>query len=107
MSPSEESLTAPILSPSVFAATTTRLSLAEEIRASQAQDPWAKQRLQEFQEGPAGDFANHLGLLFHRGRLYVPLGPLQTNVLYLTHDSLPVGHIGRYKTLHLLTQELW
>ncbi|XP_015279897.1 PREDICTED: retrotransposon-like protein 1, partial [Gekko japonicus] len=78
-----------ILPPNVFAAAPEPASLAEDIRASQATDPWAQQRLQEVQQGDSKDLTVKDGVLYHRDRVYVPPGPLRARILRLTHDAPP------------------
>ncbi|KAL8190770.1 UNVERIFIED_CONTAM: hypothetical protein K2H54_060799 [Gekko kuhli] len=96
-----------ILPPHVFAAAPETAPLAEDIRASQATDPWAQQRLQEVQQGDSKDLTVKDGVLYHRNRVYVPPGPLQARILRLTHDAPPAGHFGQHKTAHLLARDFW
>lgn len=47
------------------------------------------------------------GLVLHQGHLYVSAGPIQGEVLHLSHDVGSAGHFGRYQILCLITREFW
>ena len=53
------------------------------------------------------DFTTESGLVFHRGRLFVPK-PLCADILHSHHDQPSAGHPGRNCTLGLVSQDyLW
>jgi hypothetical protein len=48
------------------------------------------------------------GLILHRGKIYIPKDrQLQNNIIQRYHDSLAAGHLGRHKTLELVTRNYW
>jgi hypothetical protein len=47
------------------------------------------------------------GLVYHKGRLYVPDGDCQKEVLQQCHNAPTAGHPGRAGTLELATQHYW
>ena len=47
------------------------------------------------------------GLLYHRGKIYVPEAELCCWILALCHDSKLTGHPGRWKTLELVSRNYW
>ena len=47
------------------------------------------------------------GLLYYRGKIYVPKSNLCQRILALCHDSKLAGHPGRWKTLELALRNYW
>ena len=47
------------------------------------------------------------GLLYYRGKVYVPISELHCQILALCHDSKLAGHPGRWKTLKLVSRNYW
>jgi RNase H-like domain found in reverse transcriptase/Reverse transcriptase (RNA-dependent DNA polymerase)/Integrase zinc binding domain/Chromo (CHRromatin Organisation MOdifier) domain len=47
------------------------------------------------------------GLLYYRGKVYVPGTELRRRILTLCHDSKLAGHPGRWKTLELVSRNYW
>ena len=47
------------------------------------------------------------GLLYYRGKVYVPGSELCHQILALYHDSKLAGHPGRWKTLELVSRNYW
>ena len=47
------------------------------------------------------------GLLYYRGKIYIPGSKLHHQILTLCHDSKLVGHPGRWKTLELVSRNYW
>ena len=47
------------------------------------------------------------GLVYYRGKIYVPGAKLHCQILALCHDSKLVGHPGRWKTLELVSRNYW
>ena len=47
------------------------------------------------------------GLLYYRGKIYVPRLDLRHQILTLCHDSKLAGHPGRWKTLELVSCNYW
>ena len=47
------------------------------------------------------------GLLYYRGKVYVPGTELRCQILTLCHDSKLAGHPGRWKTLELVSRNYW
>ena len=47
------------------------------------------------------------GLLYYRGKIYVPGPDLHRQILTLCHDSKLAGHPGRWKNLELVLQNYW
>src|SRR6202161_2397273 len=47
------------------------------------------------------------GLLYYRGKIYVPGIELRRRILTLCHDSKLAGHPGRWKTLELVSRNYW
>jgi transposase InsO family protein len=47
------------------------------------------------------------GLLYYRGKIYVPGSELRRRILSLCHDSKIAGHPGRWKTLELVSRNYW
>ena len=50
------------------------------------------------------EFAAENGLVFHKGKLFVP-APLQANTLYSQHDAVTVGHPGRTRTFNSVSKD--
>jgi hypothetical protein len=56
----------------------------------------------------AAEWSIENGLLFFRGKIYVPNNPdLRRRILAQHHDSKIAGHPGRWKTLELVTRTYW
>ena len=47
------------------------------------------------------------GILYHRGKVYIPNSNLQHHISALCHDSKIAGHAGRWKTLELVSRNYW
>jgi hypothetical protein len=48
------------------------------------------------------------GLIYHRGRLYVPNGDdLRREVLHCSHDALAAGHPGQFQTMEEVHRYYW
>ena len=47
------------------------------------------------------------GLLYYRGKIYVPKSDLHQRILALCHDLKLAGHPGRWKTLELASWNYW
>ena len=47
------------------------------------------------------------GLLYYRGKIYVPVPELRHRILTLCHDLKLAGHSGRWKTLELVSWNYW
>ena len=47
------------------------------------------------------------GLLYYRGKIYIPGAKLRRQILTLCHDSKLAGHPGRWKTLELVSRNYW
>ena len=47
------------------------------------------------------------GLLYYRGKIYVPASELHCWILILCHDSKLAGHPRRWKTLELVSRNYW
>ncbi|THH03524.1 hypothetical protein EW146_g10426, partial [Bondarzewia mesenterica] len=50
------------------------------------------------------DYHVESGLVFHKGRLFVPR-PLRSDILHSRHDALVAGHPGRTRTLQLVSRD--
>lgn len=53
-----------------------------------------------------GDVQVNQGLLFHKGKIYVPVD-FRCQVIERHHMAMDVGHPGRSKTIKLITQNYW
>lgn len=54
------------------------------------------------------DWNTEDGLLLYRGKVYVPKDEaIRRDIVKLHHDSLPVGHPGRWKTYELVSRNYW
>jgi len=47
------------------------------------------------------------GILYYRGKIYVPNSDLRRRISALCHDSKIAGHAGRWKTLELVSRNYW
>ena len=47
------------------------------------------------------------GLLYYRGKIYIPGAELCHQILTLCHDSKLTGHPRRWKTLELVSRNYW
>ena len=47
------------------------------------------------------------GILYHRGKVYIPNSNLQCCISTLCHDFKIAGHAGRWKTLELVSRNYW
>ena len=47
------------------------------------------------------------GILYYRGKIYVPNSNLRRRISTLCHDSRIAGHAGRWKTLELVSRNYW
>ena len=47
------------------------------------------------------------GLLYYRGKIYVPRSDLHHKISALCHDYKLAGHPGRWKTLELISRNYW
>jgi Reverse transcriptase (RNA-dependent DNA polymerase)/RNase H-like domain found in reverse transcriptase/Integrase zinc binding domain/Retroviral aspartyl protease len=50
------------------------------------------------------DFTSEGGLVFHKGKLFVPL-PLRADILHSRHDAVIAGHPGRNRTFGLVARD--
>src|ERR1700678_4190705 len=47
------------------------------------------------------------GILYYRGKIYIPNSNLRRRISALCHDSKIAGHAGRWKTLELVSRNYW
>ncbi|KAJ9521390.1 hypothetical protein QJQ45_001231 [Haematococcus lacustris] len=77
-------------------------SRLRNIRDAAATDPQYQRHLTAALKGRARQFTVQDNLLYHTGRgtplLYIPAGPLRTDLLCEAHDVPTAGHLGRDKT---------
>ncbi|KAJ9519493.1 hypothetical protein QJQ45_000590 [Haematococcus lacustris] len=77
-------------------------SRLRNIRDAVATDPQYQRHLTAALKGRARQFTVQDNLLYHTGRgtplLYIPAGPLRTDLLCEAHDVPTAGHLGRDKT---------
>ncbi|KAJ9519158.1 hypothetical protein QJQ45_007709 [Haematococcus lacustris] len=77
-------------------------SRLRNIRDAAATDPQYQRHLAAALKGRARQFTVQDNLLYHTGRgtplLYIPAGPLRTDLLCEAHDVPTAGHLGRDKT---------
>ena len=55
----------------------------------------------------SSEWSMEKGLLYYRGKIYVPGPDLRCQILTLCHDSKLAGHPRRLKTLELVLQNYW
>ncbi|KAJ9521722.1 hypothetical protein QJQ45_015348 [Haematococcus lacustris] len=83
-------------------------SRLRNIRDAAATDPQYQRHLTAAFKGRARQFTVQDNLLYHTGRgtplLYIPAGPLRTDLLCEAHDVPTAGHLGRDKTYHRLSR---
>jgi len=54
------------------------------------------------------EWSKHDGLLYYRGRIYVPdSSQLRRRIVSLCHDTKVAGHPGHFKTLELVSRSYW
>ena len=68
--------------------------------------------IQELKKSPAksvklSEWSMENGLLYYRGKIYVPGPDLHHKISALCHDSKLAGHLGRWKTLELISRNYW
>ena len=68
--------------------------------------------VKELKKSPAksvksSEWSMENGLLYYRGKIYVPKSDLCRRILSLCHDSKLAGHPGRWKTLELVSRNYW
>ena len=68
--------------------------------------------VKELKKSPArsvrtSEWSMENGLLYYRGKIYVPGADLHGQILALCHDSKLAGHPGRWKTLDLVSRNYW
>ncbi|KAJ8472542.1 hypothetical protein ONZ45_g16617 [Pleurotus djamor] len=101
--PLPPSATNPPLLPTISAITTLAIDnsdlLAKFKRAYQRDTVWREAIL-----NGDSDFRSEAGLVFHKGRLYVPPS-LRLDILRIRHDSLIAGHPGRHRTINLVSRD--
>ena len=79
---------------------------------SPEEEPVAK-AVQELQKSStcslrSAEWSQNDGLLFYRGRIYVPpTSDLRRCIVSLCHDTKVAGHPGRFKTLELVSRNYW
>ncbi|KAJ9526612.1 hypothetical protein QJQ45_017610 [Haematococcus lacustris] len=80
----------------------------QRIRDAAATDPQYQRHLAAALKGRARQFSVQDSLLYHTGRgaslLYIPAGPLRTDLLCEAHDVPTSGHLGRDKTYQRLSR---
>ena len=82
------------------------------IRESELDEP-ASRVVKELKKGNtrsvrSAEWDQHDGLLFFRGKVYVPPSKeLRRRIVAQHHDSRVAGHKGRFKTLELVTRNYW
>ncbi|KAJ9522565.1 hypothetical protein QJQ45_008331 [Haematococcus lacustris] len=80
----------------------------QRIRDAAATDPQYQRHLAAALKGRARQFFVQDSLLYHTGRgaslLYIPAGPLRTDLLCEAHDVPTSGHLGRDKTYQRLSR---
>jgi len=56
----------------------------------------------------SAEWSEHDGLLYYRGCIYVPnTSDLRCRIVSLCHDTKVAGHLGRFKTLELISRSYW
>ena len=68
--------------------------------------------VKELKKSPAksmksSEWSMENGLLYYRGKIYVPKSDLHRRILSLCHDSKIAGHPRRWKTLELVLRNYW
>lgn len=89
--------------------------LLRRIRESESFDEELIEAIEKLKDGAPRALANDLeewntedGLLLYRGKVYVPKDEeVRRDIVKLHHDSLPVGHPGRWKTYELVSRNYW
>jgi len=47
------------------------------------------------------------GVVYKKGRIYVPNNKIREEILKENHDSVDVGHLGQHRMLKLLKKTYW
>jgi RNase H-like domain found in reverse transcriptase/Reverse transcriptase (RNA-dependent DNA polymerase)/Integrase zinc binding domain/Chromo (CHRromatin Organisation MOdifier) domain/Integrase core domain len=89
--------------------------LEQDIRCAVDRDPQVTLALQLLNQKPPQALTDHLsdweerdGLVFFRGRVYVPKGlNLRQRITRLCHDTQSTGHPGQHATLELVSRLYW
>ena len=55
----------------------------------------------------SSEWSTENGLLYYRGKIYVPRSKLHHRILTFCHNSKLAGHPGRWKTLELVSRNYW
>ncbi|QRW22529.1 Retrotransposable element Tf2 protein [Rhizoctonia solani] len=100
-----------------IALVTPEKELQQQIKSSLDQDKSLEEILQFLQnksKAPPSikrafkDYEMEAGLLFYQGRIVVPdVGTLRTDLLRIFHDSPLAGHLGRQRTLELVSRNYY
>lgn len=82
-------------------------NLVDRIRHATATDEYGQSLIKGLQTTPLENVAYTDGLLYKRGRLYVPEGQCRLDVMTIFHDSPSAGHFGVQKTVDLIKRSYW
>ena len=68
--------------------------------------------IKELKKSPAksvksSEWSTENGLLYYRGKIYVPRSNLHCRITALCHDLKIAAHPGRWKTLELISRNYW
>ena len=94
----------------LYAITAPANTWLEQLRTSYAIDPKLQQIIKNLEQGSLAsqNYKQRDGLLFYKGRLYIPASKeLREQILYLLHSSPQGGHSGFHKTLHRAKSEFY
>ena len=100
---------------SQIAATLLHNPIEDQIRQASQREAQVLEGLQELKQNGLERLANGIaeweednGLVYHRGRVYVPPdNALQIKVLQQCHDNPSAGHPGVHSTLDLVSTHFW
>ena len=86
--------------------------ILKEIRCRMEAEDQEEVIVKELKKSPAksvksSKWSMENGLLYYRGKIYVPKSDLHQRILSLCHDSKFAGHPGRWKTLELVSWNYW
>jgi hypothetical protein len=84
--------------------------ILERIHMAKDHDEKVVKAMWELGEGTvrSGEWEKQGELVLHRGKVYVPKDPqLRHDLVWLHHDARVTGHLGRWKTLELVSCDYW
>jgi hypothetical protein len=83
-------------------------SYLKEVQEALQDDPFVENIKKRLRANAVNDeFEFKDGLLYFKGLLYIPPGPIRLKIIQMRHNLPTAGHFGFNKTMELISQDFW